>query len=172
PLSSASDDIRLLQLLPGDHDEPIVCNLFHVESVDLYDYEALSYVWGSVDSPRIIYVNGWEMAITENLDTALRALRHEQECRLLWLDAICIDQSLIPEKTRQVGKMGDIYKAAARVLVFLGPQTEASDTVIDFFEDGYSKLPDLGHNTKAFVDVLFRPWFSRVWVRQEYIRAK
>ncbi|KAF2733188.1 HET-domain-containing protein, partial [Polyplosphaeria fusca] len=113
---------RLLQLLPGEYDEPITCNLFPIDSVELYEYEALSYVWGQVNNSSIIHVNDWEMLITENLEVALRSLRLEHEPRLLWIDAICINQSSVTEKTSQVAKMGDIYKAAKRVLVFLGPE--------------------------------------------------
>ncbi|KAF2264489.1 hypothetical protein CC78DRAFT_568202 [Lojkania enalia] len=193
PLSPGTDEIRLLQLLPGNYIDPIHCNLFQVDSVSLYEYEALSYVWGSTENTQVIYVNDWEMGITKSLEAALRSLRYQNTPRLLWADAICLDQSSNAEKSSQVRKMGDIYEAAKRVLVFLGPKSSATGAIFDFFETGYFQLPDLGQNNrqgelaglepaayliehhlpllKSFMGLLFRPWFSRAWVRQEYIRA-
>ncbi|ORY13702.1 heterokaryon incompatibility protein-domain-containing protein, partial [Clohesyomyces aquaticus] len=164
-LTTGPEDIRLLQLLPGTYDEPIVCNLFQIDSLTLYEYEALSYVWGPNENPSVIYVNDWQLAVTKNLEMALRSLRDENNSRILWIDAICIDQTSILEKTEQVGRMGDIYKAAKKVLVFLGPESETSDSVFQFFEKHHLPI------VQAFVELLFRPWFSRIWVRQEYIRA-
>ncbi|KAF2656653.1 HET-domain-containing protein [Lophiostoma macrostomum CBS 122681] len=197
PLCPKTEEVRLLQLLPGEYNDPIFCDLFQVDSVGLYEYDTLSYVWrehrSDPDNARTVYVNGWENPITQNLDTALRALRDGNEPRLLWIDALCINQKSIFEKSSQVAKMGAIYKAARKVLIFLGPENRASDLVFRFLENGYSELPDLGQNDRrsplsgmeavaylvehhlslieAFIDVLFRPWFSRLWVRQEYIRA-
>jgi hypothetical protein len=197
PLCLKTEEVRLLQLLPGEYDDPIFCNLFQVDSVGLYEYDTLSYVWrehrSDPDHARTVYVNNWETPITKNLDTALRALRDDNEPRLLWIDALCIDQKSVSEKSSQVAKMGAIYKAARKVLIFLGSESQASDLIFDFLENGYSELPDLGQDDginpwsgmeavaylvehhlpliEAFIDVLFRPWFSRVWVRQEYIRA-
>ncbi|KAF2472244.1 HET-domain-containing protein, partial [Lindgomyces ingoldianus] len=133
-LTPGTDNIRLLQLLPGNYDDPIVCYLFQIDSITLYEYDALSYVWGSTDGQRVIFVNDWEMAVTQNLEVALRSLRGEEDPKIIWVDAICIDQTSVPEKSSQVGKMGDIYKAAKKVVVFLGPENQASDTVFDFLE--------------------------------------
>ena len=40
--------------------------------------------------------------------------------RLLWIDSICIDQTNLTERGSQVGYMGDIFRAAAHVVVWLG----------------------------------------------------
>lgn len=61
--------------------------------VDDVSYEALSYVWGDRESTNKIWVDGCLFTVTENLFEALSNLRQPSEDRLLWVDAICIDQS-------------------------------------------------------------------------------
>lgn len=56
-------------------------------------YEALSYVWGKEKSTDKIRVDGYPFTVTENLYQALSNLRRSGEDRVLWVDAICINQS-------------------------------------------------------------------------------
>ena len=46
------------------------------------------------------------------------------KARLLWADAICIDQSNLRERGEQVQLMRSIYQQAKEVLVWLGPEDE------------------------------------------------
>ena len=85
------------------------------------DYIALSYVWGDTHTKQEIFVNGISMQVTHNLEAALRRLR--DCCRIkqgfkVWVDAICINQSNIVERSEQVGKMRDIYASAWHIVVF------------------------------------------------------
>ncbi|RYP32172.1 hypothetical protein DL767_005328 [Monosporascus sp. MG133] len=85
-------------------------------------YEALSYAWGSPDNKKPVTAESatrensvvWA---TENLDSALGHLRLADEPRVMWIDAICISQSDLSEKSQQVAPMGNTYKAADRVVV-------------------------------------------------------
>lgn len=63
--------------------------------------------------------NGRTLSITESLYNALRRLHDEHT--VLWIDAICIDQSNDAEKNQQVPLMKNIYEAASLVLIWLGP---------------------------------------------------
>ncbi|KUJ08242.1 heterokaryon incompatibility, partial [Mollisia scopiformis] len=96
-------------------------------------YEALSYVWGSEENPATICVcdksddspfstrKTWtSMPITRNLEVALRHLRYSVRRRVLWVDAICINQRDDEEKGRQLPRMGDIYQRARSVAIWLG----------------------------------------------------
>lgn len=94
-LDLATDSIRLVRILKGEALQPIECELFetYLDQVEDIPYEALSYVWGDKESINKIRIDGFSFTVTENLFEALSNLRLSQEDRLLWIDAICIDQS-------------------------------------------------------------------------------
>jgi len=91
----ATDAIRLVRLLKGDQSQPIQCQMFEtfLHQIEGVPYEALSYVWGTRISADRIWLDGCEFGVTENLHEALIHLRRPDEDRVLWVDAICIDQS-------------------------------------------------------------------------------
>lgn len=93
-LDHSTDAIRLIRILKG-HKDPIECEMFEtcLDQVEGVPYEALSYVWGNKESTNKILVDGYPFTVTENLFEALSNLRQFGEDRLLWIDAICIDQS-------------------------------------------------------------------------------
>jgi len=64
--------------------------------------------------------------VRQNLSTALRYLRQPADNRILWIDAISINQKDVQERNKQVGRMGEIYSQAARVVFWLGPESEDS----------------------------------------------
>ncbi|KLU89562.1 hypothetical protein MAPG_08533 [Magnaporthiopsis poae ATCC 64411] len=129
PLSQPSN-IRLLKLLPAEnHASMLQCTL--AESVCSPDaqYEALSYVWGkqSPDTMQAIQLNGLPFNVGKNLEEALRQLRPRVGLpRILWIDAVCIDQTNTQERNQQVAQMDNVYRNAARVTVWLGPETDMS----------------------------------------------
>jgi len=56
--------------------------------------------------------------VTVNLEAALRYLRHKFMVRILWIDAICIDQLNVEERNHQVPLMKTIYRNATAVRVW------------------------------------------------------
>lgn len=56
-------------------------------------YEALSYTWGSNVSSDKIWLGFQQVEVTENLYFALKNLRQTAQDRILWIDALCIDQT-------------------------------------------------------------------------------
>jgi len=127
PLDSQSNDIRLLALMPGVGKTTIRCKQVNASLDDDISYEALSYAWGDPKSKAFIEFESMPFPITANLYSALQQLRPVKAPRYLWIDALCIDQINDSEKSHQVQLMGDIYKRAARVLVWLGEAYEDSD---------------------------------------------
>lgn len=93
-LDLSTDAIRLIRILKGQKG-PIKCEMFEtcLDQVEGVPYEALSYVWGYRKSADKIWVDGYPFTVTENLFEALSNLRQFEGDRLLWIDAICIDQS-------------------------------------------------------------------------------
>ncbi|TPX14030.1 uncharacterized protein E0L32_000424 [Thyridium curvatum] len=100
--------IRVLELKPGSAADPLQARLVEVDLDAAGPFEALSYVWGD---PR----------------RSLR-LRRGAETRLIWADAICINQEDLDECPQQVQLMRDVYSCAERVVVWLG---EGGDQSVD-----------------------------------------
>jgi hypothetical protein len=123
------NEIRLVTLQPGVWTDPIECGLSNVR-LDGARYRTLSYVWGSRNVTRQIRLNGNTYPVTVNLESALRYLRtHYPEGLVVWIDALCINQGDVEERTQQVQLMGTIYKRCEEVIVYLE----------DSLEDGSSR---------------------------------
>jgi hypothetical protein len=78
-----------------------------------------------------ILLNGVSQAVTPNLETALRYLRYEDRPRVLWVDAVCINQNDLAERKAQVLVMGDIYTMAQTTLSWLGEASDDSDDALE-----------------------------------------
>ncbi|KAJ5798420.1 heterokaryon incompatibility protein-domain-containing protein [Penicillium pulvis] len=139
-------DIRLIDIIPGAFTDTLQIKVFHcrLEESHVPQYEALSYVWGSSDSPTTIRVqlvlaggsaNFHEFLVTQNLAVALQHLRLADSVRTVWADAICINQLDYAEKSQQVMMIGDIYRLARRVIGFLGPAQDDSDLALEILEN-------------------------------------
>ncbi|KAK0726165.1 heterokaryon incompatibility protein-domain-containing protein [Lasiosphaeris hirsuta] len=96
--------IRLLRLLPGSKaNANVQCALFNYNllnnghhGADLY--EALSYAWGDTNKRQSIFIDQCEIQVTYNLHAALLRLRHPFFERVIWADALCINQDDADEK--------------------------------------------------------------------------
>lgn len=122
PLPTDADDIRLLELHPGNEADDIIITIQHCSLVTATGkYDALSYVWGSTDNPVAIKVRSDtlhkdnSLSVTQNLAVALQHLRGPDLPRTFWIDAICIDQKNMQERSKQVLRMNEIYGNAVRV---------------------------------------------------------
>jgi hypothetical protein len=125
PLDSDTNTIRVVTLEPGDFESPIHCTLQHID-LDIHSrYEALSYVWGDPKLTIPIHIESdATFPVTKNLERALRYLRIIDSPRVLWIDAISIDQSNMPERNQQVQKMAEIYESASKVLLWVGEEED------------------------------------------------
>jgi len=148
-----------------------------------FEYEALSYAWGTAISPCKALVDGFELPITESLNQGLRRLRFCDKRRMLWIDALCINQRDIQERSRQVQHMATIYKSAKRVVIWLGewPNNAACSHVSDCQAHWLNTLHKrewaippqlLPHVLQHYVDILELPWFRRLWIIQELSLAR
>ncbi len=198
----------------------IEIEIFHTERSA--EYEALSYVWGPPERSDIALVSKpaispkplsqlfarlrtgarprTTLGITHNLAVALHHLRHSKKPRVLWIDAICIDQDDTAERSAEVLEMGSIYSHANRVTVWLGPSSEDSRLAIntlsrlaegiyynsskgstEYYHHGWAYVL-LKKNSEALVsnasswfaikDLLRRECFSRLWVYQEILTGQ
>jgi hypothetical protein len=204
PLSSKANSIRIITLLPvsaSDSNEiRILLDTIQIQRGNESQYEALSYTWGSAEDPVAIYVGASGdqiISVTQNLASALQYLRHETEERHLWVDAVCIDQKNLQERSEQVLKMADVYQIAKRAVVWLGAGNEetikgteiirqlASKLEVDWdlmtmkpsaqarqsddlsWADRTIRFPYTKEDFDAIHSILSCPWFERLWIRQE-----
>lgn len=123
-VGDVEEGIRLIHLLPGQFADPICCTIEALSLDSSPPFEALSYFWGDPTPCESITINGGGFNIAKNLHVALPYLRHEKQPRLLWIDAICINQADVSEENQQVQKMDKIYQRADRVVVWLGDANE------------------------------------------------
>lgn len=182
PVDSTSRQIRLLIIDAGKTPDEIRCSLLPVYLRNDYPrYEALSYTWGPSHSPRHIVLNGSHFAVTANLYGVLEQLRRNDASRVLWVDALSIDQSNISERGEQVLLMKLIYSCASNVIIWLGQDSDSSRHAMDLLcsaceqVDPYTWFLDRLKTTfqpdmaqwKAVLSLFKRDYWSRVWVIQE-----
>ena len=97
-------------------------------------YVALSYVWGDPADRLEIVVDGKIFPVTRNLYSALKRVREPDHELLLWVDAVCIDQSNVKERGSQVKLMKRIYRQAELVVGYVGEPGEGSDLLLPQME--------------------------------------
>ncbi|KAF9767964.1 hypothetical protein IL306_014796, partial [Fusarium sp. DS 682] len=203
PLDQKS--IRLVEILPGTSND-IDLNIIKVSLDEIQNaYEALSYVWGLPDPAKTVRLNslnvtGLNVKVNPNLFDALLSLRQADAKRRIWIDAICINQKDLRERSIEVGKMGEIYSQAKAVVVFLGSSGSAArcspvndvfsflrrcahetttyvsnrqdDEVMDCLEELCREHSlDQWRVCRGFLEMCAQPWWSRIWTRQEFYLA-
>ena len=134
PFASQRSIRTLVLLQNASRHAPVEVRLCEVDLDTKPNYEALSYVWDPfrTGNRAAISCDGTIIEVTENCEMALRYLRYSNRPRVLWVDAICIDQSSEAEKTHQVRLMGDVYSFARRVIVWLGEGSDLNDFAFAF----------------------------------------
>lgn len=74
------------------------------------------------------------MAATANLEAALHALRSEASVRVMWIDAVCINQVDTAEKNIQVPLMGRSYSGVSGVVAWFGPSTPEIELALSWIQ--------------------------------------
>ena len=111
---------------------------------------------------------GTVLNITQNLYTALLRLRDHGCSRMLWVDAVCINQEDEKEKEKQIPLMAEIFAKALRVVVWLGEAEAGSDQALEAIRlanENSVRLPNTEPTQDVIRQLLTRPWFQRIWVR-------
>ena len=169
-------------------------------------FEALSYAWGSTDKTETLLARTaastsgsvGEVYINKSLASVLRHLRYVESNRVLWIDAICINQADIPERNAQVSRMRYIYKLAQRTVFWIGPATNSSSLALSTLAyfgsqveyttcNNHLRSPDAveldwWHNSvelpyndtawQALDDLFNSSWFERLWIVQEVLMCR
>lgn len=200
PLNRDCNEVRVLRLFGLGED-----GLLHgeLEVVSLLadtrpNYEAISYCWGEISGRGCMLLNDIVFEAPASAIKVLKQFRPKefsrQEPRILWIDAVCINQSDIEERGHQVGIMGQVFQSCQQALIWLGDSDgdvpkavwsielasrEARARTGDYrtyheainepwnpsVDPSYSQdLLAAGFDFYSLDAFLGRPWFRRVWV--------
>lgn len=197
PLSSP-DSIRVLTVFECDNeDDDIECHLAEISLSEVngedQGYTALSYASGDLKFTHEIWLGDQRFLIGANLDAAIRHLRRRDRNIRLWIDAVCINQGDVIEKSHQVQQIRNIFSAASETIIWLGAgggntsvaawnflERHSSWALNDRQERDHTLPAKLEEDLLSFrgefrdveIDVLSRPWFKRLWVFQEAVLSR
>lgn len=212
PLSNAATFIRLLRVSYDMKDTSSgAFEMIEYGLDSLLEYAAISYEWGSSIKSKNIIINGTLMSVTANAAAALDQVcsynfdfdetaedLDENDIWYVWMDAICINQDDLDEKSLQVAMMSNIYAMAAVVYACVGPTQAWSELLPAAFDairdtERYNQLLDLDDDDfdpsigvewlmsqeeehlinicGAFGEFANRSYWSRMWIVQELYSA-
>lgn len=194
-LDPQKSEIRLVTLLPGRSCDAIRCTLSTASLDSEPNFTALSYVWGDPSVTKPITVDGEPFDVTLNLEEGLRAIREPRRPRVLWIDAICINQKDVNEKNVQVPQMGRLYSSAPEVFAWLGPSNPNIELFVSWMR-GHATMSDITASQywttlearsavsksaererdwaviqayEGYREFLALSYWSRMWTFQEYL---
>lgn len=217
---SYDQEIRVLKIYPGRPGTIIACRLVRCPLLDPsgqpysdhsnpIPYAALSYYWGEDYPKNRVYILDTDKAyedwkdknnslrsfvgtihIQDNLRAALEQLRSESGPVYLWVDALCINQKHVKERTAQVAHMHEVYSQAEKVYIWLGDGIQKDNQKTFEFLNKILDLEKLEQlverlakkedepiwredlqDCKCAIDLMKADWFSRRWVIQELALA-
>ena len=139
--------------------------------------------------------DGRLIKVASNLWSALRMLGNAVNLPQMpktpsyyWIDKLCVNQEDIGERNTQVARMGDVFKKADGVVVWLGDEDEYTDDALATMrkistipEDKWQLIPYTSfynaeesllvssagltfYNWLGFIALINRGWFERAWV--------
>ena len=192
-LSIERSEIRLLTVSPGSGCELLRCRLHQafLDDTPRPTYETISYCWSDPSLQAPIILNGNKTSIPASAERSLRRMRLPDRERILWLDAVCINQNDSVERGTQVALMSQIYAQTQLNLIWLGEDDGSTPDALrairlilqdakeetnnlESFSDriwskqGVYQFSKTGISTNVSFDSLLRfyarPWFQRLWV--------
>lgn len=183
--------IRLLHLRGYGDKEQIKCFLNVATIDDPPTYAAISYYWGEGLLSHSLDCAGKLLKVTERVYSLMTHIIKRNDCpRILWLDAICIDQEDLNERASQLLLMKSIFSKASLTIIYLGepenldnvPATlDLGNKIIEMTkrvsprritadrlqEYGLPPIEDI--SWLGLAKLFCNPWFERAWVLQEYV---
>lgn len=171
PLSNAQ--IRLIQI-SSNPDQPIECSIAVYDLSETPSYTCLSYMWRrtATDTEQcLIHLNGKPYRVGQNLADFLYVAPRKYPGVHFWVDALCIDQDNLEERSDQVRRMGQIYSDAVRTVAWLGQSDGAEN--LQFHNQSWR--PRVARRssgmspqeTAIFNQIVQHDYWTRTWIVQE-----
>ena len=132
PLESAKE-FRLLLLHAGKARDPVRAELqlARLDEVVAPHYETISYCWGDATRTATIYLDKKKSSVPASSVAALSCVRLPDRDRIVWIDAVCINQADLDERAQQVAMMADIYSSSNGNLVYLGEEDKYTEQAVE-----------------------------------------
>lgn len=202
----AANSIRLLSLTATDSSSS---TLKEVNLDEAPPYFALSYAWGVNTRDVRLEVDCQMLFISSSLASAIRQIQElgtddfisGNRVKWLWIDQVCINQSDLSERAKQVERMDSIYSQAIRTLIWLGPDYNSCPTAWQLVDEIYGVFRMESPHARFTADIPFRlysdqhhtdlglpgwnderwrhlgklfelPWFTRTWIIQEVVLSR
>jgi len=195
------NSIRIIRLYPGSLGDILSFELEEVPLVRTTSFEALSYEWQEKVGTIPVLCDDEKILITPNCKAAMEKLRLRTKSRYIWIDAICINQADDQERNQQVAIMADIFRAADKVMMWLGEETDFMSAAFEALplvakaqrrllqeagelsdngepwegdEDPSTLLQRMSNNkyiTDTFENLMDRTYWTRAWILPEIIIA-
>ena len=166
-----NDEVRLLEVR-SSNPPALEFTVRHYPRQTVPSYVAISYTWGESPATEEIILDGQHFPVRPNLWSCLHHMQRCPEWSLIWIDAVCIDQSNIRERNDQVRVMDEIYTRAETVVAWLGHEDESADcSHVPEAVASELKYWDEEYHIRYF-DLVNRPYWTRRWVVQELSLAR
>ncbi|KAK4888574.1 hypothetical protein LTR27_012526 [Elasticomyces elasticus] len=187
PVLNAKDrQIRLLTF--GCNDNGQISGNFTVVSLDQPpQYTALSYLWGSETPDCLMWIDGRPFWVRPGLFAYLQLAAAENTVgEGIFIDAICINQADVAEKSSQIALMGSVYEIAFQVTSWFGDGGQRVSRLVEKYPaildpavlhaclvreaTVYLSLGDAEEvRTAVRLHLLPHEYWGRVWTAQEFI---
>lgn len=141
PLDESRQEIRLLKVYLRSHSDDLHCDLdlhcdvgyFSLLEEPKPEYMTISYCWGDSTRSSKILLNGQPFYVPENTKLALWRMVDKElgKYRILWIDAVCINQDDKAERASQVALMGKIYSSSQGNLIYLSGSSNCAQEIAD-----------------------------------------
>ncbi|RMY45085.1 hypothetical protein D0865_10136 [Hortaea werneckii] len=119
PLDASKQEFRLARVYADGYGEiKILLDVFSLDSPP--EYLALSYCWTEFPPTIQTTLNQLPFWIRPNLHDFLQRFVEEGRTEWIYIDALCINQANVAERSSQVDIMGHIYRGARKVVAWLG----------------------------------------------------
>jgi hypothetical protein len=198
-VQSTAQEIRVLRIDPACRANDSTTLRGVLEHISLANepigrFVAVSYHWGTSRRRVKIIIDGQSATIPKTAAIAIRNLSNVTS-HPLWIDALCINQNNLQEKSEQVAMMKEVYSKAVSVLIWLGAARRSTPAAIASIEKIYEQCLETTDRLKHLHNHLYGtdgspgfkysdaplptcdwsalrtfysfPWFGRLWVIQE-----
>ena len=157
PLDPTLKEIRVLDVAPGVGGAMVECTMRRIslrhEFVPIY--ETISYCWGPPRPPSTIKLNRHLTSVPASSEAAIRRMRLSGRSRTLWIDAICIDQSSVTERSEQVAFMSTVYRSGMCNLVYLDEDEGMAERGVKAVQDVITDIRTATHDFTMLAQIIF-----------------